>query len=57
MTFTPAVARRPTVDGAPPLVHLHDPYAGSRRTVCISMAVTRAAIYEKVSLAFVAEGQ
>ena len=60
------VLRRPTVDGAPPNLHLHDLYAGGcragppltgRRTTCISMAVTRAAIYEKVSLAFVAEGQ
>ena len=60
------VPRRPTVDGAPPDLHLHDFYAGGcragppltgRRTACISMAVTRAAIYEKVFLIFVAEGQ
>ena len=41
--------RRPTVDGAPPLVHLHNLYAGrcragppltGRRTTCISIAFT-----------------
>ena len=44
--------RRPTVDGAPPLVHLHDFYAGEcragppltgRRTAYISIAFTFAA--------------
>ena len=46
--------RRPTVDGAPPLVHLHDLYAGGcragppltgRRTTCVSITLTFAALY------------
>ena len=34
------VLRRPTVDGAPPLVHLHNLYAGGQRTTYISIFLT-----------------
>ena len=44
--------RRPTVDGPAHKVGLHDPYAGSRCTVCISMAVTRAVAHKVGSIAF-----
>ena len=49
--------RRPTLDGPTPKVHLHNLYDGVELPGCISIIFTPAAIYEKVSLISVAEGQ